>query len=334
MPVADFAPPGRLMAGGGPSTPDQRVLRALTTPLIGQFDPAFTALMDDVTHLARGALLTANARCFPVSGLASAGLEALLNSLIGEGDRVVVHGPPAVSDIVRRCGGVSADSGRLTIVTHVDPSTSEVAPLAELAARCHALGSAVIVDATLSLGGCELRTDAWGLDAVCAGVDRCLGAPSGMALVTYTDALEGVMSARAAPPRTSYLDLLQLQAYWSAARLNHHTAPTSLVYGLREALRLVHEEGLEERWARHERVAQALRSGLAALGLQPSGGPLLSTVRVPGDASALRARLLDDYGVAVREAHGGLLCLGLLGADARPDACRTVLAALSGALGG
>jgi aspartate aminotransferase-like enzyme len=334
MPVADFVPPSRLMAGGGPGMPDQRVLRALTTPLIGQFDPAFTALMDEVMQLARGALLTANARCFPVSGLASAGLEALLNSLIGEGDRVVVHGSAAVADIVRRCGGVPSETGRFTIATHLDPSTGEVARLAELAERCHAQGSALIVDATLSLGGCELRTDAWRLDAVCAGVEYCLGAPSGMALVTYSDALAGLMRARVTPPRTSYLDLLQLEAYWSAERLNHHTAPTSLVYGLREALRLLHEEGLEERWARHEQVGQALRSGLAALGLQPSGGPLLSTVKVPGDASTLRARLLDEYGIAVREAPGGLLCFGLLGADARLDVCRTVLAALSGALGG
>ena len=101
-----------------------------------------------------------------------------------------------------------------------------------------------------------------------AGVDYAVGAPSGMALVTYTPDVEALMHARTAPPPTSYLDLLQLQAYWSPERLNHHTAPTSLIYGLREALRLVHEEGLLDRWLRHRQVGQALRQGLEALGLE------------------------------------------------------------------
>jgi aspartate aminotransferase-like enzyme len=330
MPVADFAPPRRLLAGAGPSTPDQRVLRALTTPVIGQFDPAFTAIMDEVMQLARGTLLTANTRCYPVSGLASAGLEALINTLVEPGDQVCVLGSEkyakAVVDMVQRYGGVPGPMGSLTIVPHVDPWTAEATPLPALAATCHRQDSLLIVDATLTLGGRELRTDDWGLDAVVAGVDRCLGAPSGMALVTYSEQVEQRMQRRTSAPPTSYLDLLQLQAYWSAERLNHHTAPTSLIYGLREALRVLHEDGLEASWQRHERVARALRAGLTALGLAPTGDTPLSVVHI--DDEPRRRQLLDEYGVYVDRGVDVTWRIGLLGADARLETCFIVLAAL------
>jgi (S)-ureidoglycine-glyoxylate aminotransferase len=282
------------------------VLRALTTPLIGQFDPAFTAIMDDVMQAARRVLLTNNARCFPISALASSGLEALRNTL--------------------------PDDARVEVVSHVDDDGA-IAPLAERAAQCHADGKWLIVDATRSLGGLELRTDEWGLDAVVAGVDRCLGAPSGMTLVTYSAEIERSMHGRRAPPRTSYLDLLQLQAYWSAERLNHHTAPTSLVYGLHEALRLVHAEGLEASWKRHERVGRALHAGLRDLSLEVHGQPPFALVQV-ADADALRRRLLDEYGVYVGRGRDDALQFGLLGADARAEACQMVLAAVARVLAG
>jgi (S)-ureidoglycine-glyoxylate aminotransferase len=300
MALADFAPPRRLMAGGGPSLPDLRVLRALTTPLVGQFDPAFTAIMDEVMGLARRVLQTANRRCFPISGLASAGVEALRNTL--------------------------PEDARFDVVEHVD-ERGTLAPLRELAADAHANGAWLIVDATRTLGGLDVRTDDWGLDAVVAGVDHCLGAPSGMTLVTYNAEIERHLRARTDPPRTSYLDLLQLEAYWSPERLNHHTAPTSLVYGLREALRLVLEEGLEERWARHRRIGQTLHDGLRALGLAPSGEPPFAHLAVM-DSDRLRRRLLDEYGLYVRAGDDGALRLGLLGADAQPEVVESVLAVL------
>jgi (S)-ureidoglycine-glyoxylate aminotransferase len=286
------------MAGGGPSTPDDRVLLALTTPLIGQFDPAFTAIMDEVMQLAREVLLTRNRRCYAVSGLPSAGVEALLNTL---------------------------PEGRYTVVRHVDPATGSVTALPGLARRVHGEGGYLIVDATYSLGAIELRTDEWRLDAVVAGVDYGIGAPSGMTLITYSEELERRMTSRAEPPKTSYLDLLQLQAYWSPERLNHHTAPTSLVYGLREALRLLVDEGLAASWHRHATVARALRAGLQALGLSVAGdGPLLI---VPGD-NAVRARLREQYGVHVGQAENGRWRIALFGADATLEAGHQVLAAL------
>src|SRR6202011_4533778 len=148
----------------------------------------------------------------------------------------------------------SGTPAKLVVVQMVDASSARRLDVKAMAGECHARGAQLIVEATQALGAFELRVDDWGIDACVAGVDHALGAPSGMALVTYTPEIEAVMHARRNPPKTSYLDLLQLQAYWSPERLNHHTAPTSLVYGLREALRPVQSEGLAKSWARHRRV--------------------------------------------------------------------------------
>src|SRR5579859_499609 len=335
MPMADLDLPSRLLAGGGPGAPDPRVLRAMALPVIGQFDPEFTSIMDDVMELARRTFLTGNVRCFPVSGLAAAGLEALLNTLIEPGDRLAIEGGPDfvadTGDVARRYGAevvpFDAPSPKLVVV-------SGQLNVRELAAAAHAHGAKLVVEATPILGACELRVDDWGIDACVAGVDHAIGAPSGMALVTYSAEVEASMHARRAPPKTSYLDLLQLEAYWSPERLNHHTAPTSLVYGLREALRLVHAEGLHGRWARHRRVAFALRAGLAALDLDVGGEPPATTVTLPAgvDAATAGAKLRDHFGVHVRHSAPRTWTIGLLGADARLDAALRVLSAVEAVL--
>src|ERR671934_2877196 len=156
MAVADLDLPVRLSAGGGPSSPHPRVLRALGLPVIGQFDPAFTAIMDDVMHLARQTFLTSNARCFAVSGLASAGLEAVLNSLVEDGDRVAVAGGPAyrgqTAEIATRCGaqvvgmdGFERTSARLVVAPMFDPISGELIDIRDLATRCHARGARLLV---------------------------------------------------------------------------------------------------------------------------------------------------------------------------------------------
>ena len=341
MPVADLSLPSRLLAGGGPSSPDPRVLRALGLPLIGQFDPDFTVIMDDVMAMARAVFLTSNASCYPVSGLAAAGLEALLNTLVEEGDRVAIGGGPRfvadTTDIARRLGAEvqpiaegQHPAPKLVVVPLIDPASGQIWPIQTLTTVSHHAGARIIVDATLGLGACELRVDDWHIDACCAGVDFALGAPSGMALVTYTPELESLMQARRSPPRTSYLDLLQLQAYWSPERLNHHTAPTSLVYGLREALRLVQHQRLEEAWLRHRRIGQMLRDGLAALGLDVEGDAPFAIVHLPDHVAEaeVRRRLLEQFGVHLTLVAAHTWRIGLLGADARPDAALRVLTAL------
>jgi aspartate aminotransferase-like enzyme len=345
MPVAEFSLPSRLLAGGGPSTPDAGVLRALGLPLIGQFDPDFTRIMDEVMVLARPIFLTANARCFPVSGLAAAGLEALLNTLVEEGDVVAIGGGPGfvseAVDIATRLGATVqaiealAQGTSLVVVPMLDPSSGRLHPIETLADQAHQAGARIVVDVTLGLAACELRVDDWHIDACCAGVDFALGAPSGMALVTYTPELESKMRARRTPPRTSYLDLLQLQAYWSPERLNHHTAPTSLIYGLREALRLVQSEGLELSWKRHQRIGQMLREALVALDLDVQGDGPYAIVGMPDRtvAADARRRLREQFGVHVTLVANQTWRVGLLGADARPDAANRVLTAIEHVLG-
>jgi (S)-ureidoglycine-glyoxylate aminotransferase len=190
------------------------------------------------------------------------------------------------------------------------------------------------VDATLAVAATELRVDDWGIDVCIAGADYAVGAPSGMSLVTYSPEVQASMQARALPPLTSYLDLLQLQAYWSPERLNHHTAPTSLVYGLREALRLIQLEGLPQRWQRHAEIGRALRDGLDTLGLQTSGdGPYL-VVHVPitVDADRRWRALLDDFGVHVTRVQPHLWRIGLIGGDARREHVYRVVAAFEKAV--
>jgi (S)-ureidoglycine-glyoxylate aminotransferase len=344
MAVADLALPTRLLAGGGPGSPHPSVLRALTTPVIGQFDPAFTVVMDEVMDMARAVFQTRNARCFAVSGLALAGLEALLNSLLQPGDAVALAGGPRfvaeTADLARRNGAnvTSLDDlgseTKLLVAPHVDADTGRVLPVRELAQRAHAAGAKLAVDATLGLGALDLPVDDWAIDACVAGADHCLGAPAGMALVTYTDALESAMQARREPPPTSYLDLLQLQAYWSPERLNHHTAPTSLVYGLREALRLLLAEGLAACFKRHQAVGAALRDGLSALGLEVSGDPPYAIARIDPslDEPVLRGALLNDHAIYVRLAAPHAWRFGLLAADATPANARRVTLAVQDVL--
>ncbi|MCC6173936.1 MAG: alanine--glyoxylate aminotransferase family protein [Chloroflexi bacterium] len=365
---ADLDPPHRLLLGSGPSNPEPRVLRALATPLIGQFDPAFTRIMDDVSELSRRAFQTTNRRTFPVSGSSRAGLEAALASLIEPGDRVVVGNYGRFGDlfceIARRYGAevdsVDAEWGtvvepeaivarlrerrtKLVAIVHADTSTGILQPLAEIGVACREHDALLVVDAVLSLGGCEVDVDGWNLDVCVAGLQKCLGGPSGMAPLTYNARAEGALHDRRSTPTTNYLDLLQLQAYWGPERLNHHTAPTSMVYALREALRIVDDEGLAARWKRHRRANDALVAGLEAMGLRLFGdrrykAPMIAIVRVPEgvDEARVRRRLLDELGIEIMAAFGPLngqvWRIGLMGYNARPENALLVLGALEAVL--
>jgi (S)-ureidoglycine-glyoxylate aminotransferase len=364
----DLNPPTRLLLGSGPSNPEPRVLRALGMPLIGQFDPAFTAIMDEVSELSRRVFRTTNRRAFPSSGSSRSGLEAALASLIEPGDRVIVGNFGRFGDlfceIARRYGAevddVNVEWGqivepdqivsrlkqkpaKLVAIVHADTSTGIVQPLAEIGAACREHNALLVVDAVLSLGGCQVETDAWNVDVAISGLQKCLGGPSGMAPLTYNERAEAAMHARQAAPATNYLDLLQLQAYWGPDRLNHHTAPTSMVYALREALRIVDEEGLEARWERHRIANETLRAGIAAMGLTLFGdsaysAPMITLVNVPPglDEAAVRRQLLDEHSIEIMAAFGSLFGkvwrIGLMGYNARIENALTVLAALESVL--
>jgi aspartate aminotransferase-like enzyme len=254
-------------------------------------------------------------------------------------------GSPADPDDVRRA--LATTGATAVLVVHAETSTGVMNPVREIAAAAHEHDAILIVDAVCSFAGAPLETDAWNLDVVVAGTQKCLGCPSGLAPVTYSDAVTARMARRRSPIRSNYLDLTQLDRYWSPERLNHHTAPTTMIYGLREALRIVVEEGLEARLARHRSAGEAVAAGLAALGLelfaQPPGRakmPMLAPVLVPDgvDDASFRARLLEGHGVEIMGAFGPLAGriwrIGTMAGNARPGPVSRTLDALADTLGG
>src|SRR5437868_7398244 len=366
MSFGDLLPSPRVLLGPGPAMADPRVLRAMSTPLLGQFDPEFTQIMNEVMELTRFAFQTTNARAFPVPGTGRAGLEAALASLIEPGDRVVVaefgRFGLLMLEIAERCGAevvaVRGEWGRLlepeaieavlragrtklVAIVHGETSTGVLQPLAEIAGVAHAHGALVLADCVVTLGGSEVAVDQWGLDVAVAGTQKCLSCPSGLAPVTYNARAEAVIAARRSKVRSNYLDLGQLADYWSVARFNHHTAPTAMVYGLREALRAAVDEGLPARWARHRLHGDALRAGLAALGLSLFGKepaahrlPFLTPVVVPDGVDELRVRrrLVEDFGIEIGAAFGPLQGriwrIGTMGYSAQRQHVLLCLAAL------
>jgi (S)-ureidoglycine-glyoxylate aminotransferase len=362
----------RILLGPGPSMADPRVLRALATPPVGQFDPEFTAVMNEVMALSRQAFETDAARAFPVSGSGRAGLEAALVSLVEPGDRVVVgecgRFGLLLEEIAQRCGAevvpVRAPWGRIVepeaieralragrtkvvAVVHGETSTGVLQPLEAIAAAARAHDALLVVDAVVTLGGAPVAMDARGLDVVVAGTQKCLSCPSGLAPLAYQARAEAAIRARRGKVRSNYLDLGQLQEYWSPERFNHHTAPTAMVYGLREALRAVATEGLPARFARHRLHGDALRAGVAALGLGLFGEeppahrlPMLTPIVVPAGVDELRVRrrLLEDFGIEIGAAFGPLQGriwrIGTLGYSARREYVLLGLAALEAVLRG
>lgn len=337
---------------------DPRVLRAMATPLLGQFDPEFTAIMNEVMALCRFAFQTENVTTYPISGTGRAGLEAAIVSLVEPGDRVVVgecgRFGLLLIEIAERCGAevvavreewgriiepdriaaaLAGGRTRLVAMIHGETSTGVLQPLAEIARLTREHGALLMADVVVTLGGAEVAVDGWGVDVAVAGTQKCLSCPSGMAPVTYNARAAAALRARTHKIQSNYLDLLQLADYWSPKRFNHHTAPTAMVYGLREALRALHDEGLEARFARHRLHGDALRAGVAALGLTLFGKeppahrlPFVTPVVVPDGVSDLRVRqrLLEDFGVEIGAAFGPLESkiwrIGTMGyAAARPN---------------
>jgi alanine-glyoxylate transaminase/serine-glyoxylate transaminase/serine-pyruvate transaminase len=358
----DLDPPMRLLLGPGPSNVDPRVLRAMATPLVGHLDPAFLKIMDETKELLQYTFQTQNYLTLPVPGTGSAGMEAALCNMIQPGDRVLVcvSGVFAerMCDIVQRCQGellrVDAEWGRIiepqqveavlkqsgvkmVAVVHAETSTGVLQPLEDIGRLAHEHGALFLADTVTSLGGCPVKADEWKLDVVYSGTQKCLSCPPGLAPITFAPGAEEILKARKTKVQSWYLDMTMIQRYWGQERFYHHTAPISMCYALREALRLIHEEGLEARWRRHELNHRALMDGLQALGLQPFAQPgywlpSLNTVRVPEGVNdaAVRGRLLQDYDIEIGgglgRVKGQIWRIGLMGYNSTK---RTVLIFLS-----
>jgi (S)-ureidoglycine-glyoxylate aminotransferase len=352
--IGELDPPPRLLMGPGPVNCDPRVLRAMAMPLLGQFDPVFTRYMNEVMALLRRLFMTGNRWSFLVDGTARAGIEAILVSLIRPGDKVLVpifgRFGFLLAEIAQRCGGVveviEAEWGtvfspdeiadavrrhrpRLVALVHGDTSTTMAQPLEELGAICRRHDALLYVDATATLGGMAVAVDRWQLDAVSAGLQKCLSGPPGSAPVTFNERVVARIAERkhveagiapagfipGAGPRiaSNYFDLAMLMDYWSESRLNHHTEAASMLYAARECARIALQEGLEARFARHAKASAALVAGLGAMGLALFGDPRHKMANVTGvvipegiDGERVRHAMLGDFGIEIGTSFGPL----------------------------
>lgn len=365
-PINEFNPPPRLLLGPGPSMVHPRVLRAMATPLVGHLDPTFLQLMDDVQQMLRNVFRTGNCFTIAVSGTGSAGMEAALVNLIEPGDPVVVgvNGlfGARMAAIVERCGGklirVEAPWGKIiepddirkalsrsgpvkiVALVHAETSTGVSQPLEEIGPLCRDHGSLLIVDAVTSLGGLPVEVDGWGIDACYSGTQKCLSCPPGLAPLTLSERALAAIRGRKTPCRSWYLDLSLVADYWTEGkRAYHHTAPISMLYALREALRLVEEEGLAARFTRHQANSAALMAGLAALSLRPFAQdghrlPSLICVTLPAyvEDVPVRASLLQEFGIEIGGGLGALQGkvwrIGLMGESSTRANVLTLLSSL------
>ena len=358
-------PRDRILLGPGPSNVNPRVIRAMTMPLMGYLDPTFLKVMDDVTDLLRQTFRTSNELTLAVSGTGTSGMEAALVNLLEPGDSVVVgvNGlfGGRLADIATRCGAtvttVAAEWGqtldpaaveeamagagqvKLLAVVHVETSTGVTQPLPPLAEIAHRHGALFLVDAVTSLGGVDLRIDEWGVDACYSATQKCVGAPPGLSPITLSPRAVETIQGRSTPVQSFYLDLLHLQRYWITDRTYHHTASMPMIYALREALIMAMEEGLENRYRRHQSNASALKAGLAEFGMRPvapegiQANPLTAALVPEGlDEAKVRRALLNEYGIEIGGGFGPLAGkiwrVGLMGESSQASHVLMLLHAL------
>lgn len=365
-------PPQRMLFGPGPSNPDPRVLAAMGKNPIGHLDPYFVQLMDEVMVSLRSVFRTKNHHTLPISGTGSAGLECIILNVLEPGDTAVVcvtgHFGERLAELARRAGAtvktVDAPPGQLVdpadvdkalagqktkllAFVHVETSTGACQPIAPMVALARKHGALVMTDCVTSLGGMMLEVDNLGLDAAGSCTQKCLGAPAGLGPITVGPKTMAVSKARKVKPTTWYMDLSLLFQYWgedgsSKKRAFHHTAPTAMLYGIHEALRLILEESLEKRWARHKAASDVLVAGLGKLGLElftPAAhrAPTINVVKVPDgiEEAKVRSRLLSmgvEMGGGLGALAGKIWRIGVMGYNADPDRVQRFLDAFGQAL--
>jgi alanine-glyoxylate transaminase/serine-glyoxylate transaminase/serine-pyruvate transaminase len=371
MAIRSFDPPPRMLMGPGPSAVPSRVLQAMARPCIGHLDPAFVTMMDEVGELLRGAFRTANRLTMAVSAPGSAGMETCLVNLIEPGDVAIIARNGVfggrMAEIVRRAGGTAVvvddpwgravdpdkvraalrehPEAKLVAFVHAETSTGAQSDAATLCALAREHGALAVVDAVTSLGGVPVLVDEWGVDAIYSGSQKCLSCTPGLSPISLSERAVAAIAARKQPVQSWFLDLQLVMGYWGggAKRSYHHTAPIHALYGLHEALVMLHEEGLEAAWARHRLHHAALRAGLEAMGLallvpEAERLPQLNAVRVPEgvDEAAVRQLLLRDHGLEIGaglgELAGKVWRIGLMGHSCDTRHVLGCLAALEGAI--
>jgi alanine-glyoxylate transaminase/serine-glyoxylate transaminase/serine-pyruvate transaminase len=355
--------------GPGPSDTHPRILAALGAPTVGHLDPYFLQVMNETQSMLRQVFRTKNALTLAVSGTGSAGMETCVVNLIEPDDKmlVCVNGVfgGRMADVAGRAGAqvttierpfgevfsteqiaeaVEQVKPKVVGIVHAETSTGALQPLSEISNVVHAAGALLLADAVTSLGGTPVEVDAWQLDAVYSGTQKCLSCPPGLAPVTFSPRAVAAIDARKTKVASWYLDMTMVRNYWGQDRAYHHTAPINMNYALREALAVVLEEGLEARFARHARNHQALKTGLAAMGLSYAVAegiqlPMLNAVLIPVGADDLRIRqqLLNEFGIEIGGGLGPMKGktwrIGLMGETSSPRNVLLLLAALERCLG-
>ncbi|WP_174264852.1 pyridoxal-phosphate-dependent aminotransferase family protein [Halalkalicoccus jeotgali] len=352
---AELLPPDRTLMGPGPSDVHPRVLRSMATPLVGYLDDYCVEIMDDIQEGLRYLFQTDNEHTLAVSGTGSAAMETAFGNLVEPDETVLVpdngYFGARMGEMAERAGGevhtVSAPWGEPLDPADVEAAFEEHSPtvfgfvhgetstgvrqtrVSELTEIAHENDAYVVADTVASLGGVEFRTDEWDVDVVYSGSQKCLSAPPGASPITFNDRAVEKVHAREEPARSWYLDLEGVWEYWGEERNYHHTAPVSTLYALREALRLLAEEGLEATWERHEHVAGALTDGVEAMGVglntpEEYWLPTLNPVRVPDgvEDGQVIDRLLTEHGIEIVGGLGALdgeiFRVGCMGHSARP----------------
>ena len=367
--ISALNPPRRILMGPGRSDTHPRVLAALGAPTVGHLDPYFLQVMNETQSMLRQVFRTQNALTLAVSGTGSAGMEACVVNLIEPGDKmlVCVNGVfgGRMADVAGRAGAhvttieqpfgevfspaqiaeaVGRVKPKVVGIVHAETSTGALQPLPEISKIVHDAGALLLADTVTSLGGTLVEVDGWQLDAVYSGTQKCLSCPPGLAPVTFSPRAVAAIDARKTKVASWYLDMTMVRNYWGQDRAYHHTAPINMNYGLREALAVVLEEGLEARFARHTRNHLALKAGLAAMGLsyavrEGQQLPMLNAVLIPAgiDDVKVRQQLLKDFGIEIGGGLGPMKGktwrIGLMGETSSPRNVLLLLAALERCLG-
>jgi alanine-glyoxylate transaminase / serine-glyoxylate transaminase / serine-pyruvate transaminase len=360
--------PLRKLMGPGPLNIHPRVYQALTSPVIGHLDPAYLKVLDQVAELLRMVFRTKNRVTNAAPGTGTSGMESCVANIVEPGDPVLVCVHGYFGDRMRQM--VERQEGKITVIegewgkpidpdlvakelkdnrykvvglVHAETSTGVLQPMAEIARLAKDHGAMILLDTVTSLGGVDVRTDEWGVDAAYSCSQKCIGCAAGLAPVTFSDRAVETVRRRKHPVRSWYLDISLLDKYWGTERVYHHTSSSTLNYGLLEALRLIEEEGLDKRIQRHTLNHKALVAGVEAMGLEMLVAPefrlpSLNTVKIPAgiDDVKVRSYLLETYNLEIGGGLGGLKGkvwrIGLMGYSSSAENILFFVSAVSQAL--
>lgn len=363
--LTELNPTYRLLLGPGPCNVDPRVLRIAAAPQLGHIDPEFFAILEETAQMLRQVFQTNNEMALCVSGSGFSGAEAVLSNLLEDGDTLIAGSlgffSGKIVEISRRAGAAVVNletelgqplraeqleqafrehpEAKIFATAIAETSTGLLQPLEELERVTHAHGALFVVDAVCGLGGVPMNVDQLKVDACYAGSQKSLGALPGLAPVTLNERSIQVIKQRKRPVQSYYLDLQLLNRYWNGDHAYHHTASSNVVYTMREALRILLEEGLEARWARHTLHGEALRAGIKAMGLRVLTAPgyelpVLTAIHLQDgiDELAIRNALLNEYNIEIGggfgKLQGHLIRIGLMGYNSNRKNVSTILSAL------